>query len=67
LRQLFTERYRERLARVLSCYDGIIVTGTLPEACYAKGMTRVWGQTGSRPVAPKERRAPTKPLSQQSC
>jgi hypothetical protein len=24
---------------VLSCYDRIIVTGTLPGACYAKGMT----------------------------
>src|SRR3954452_23279124 len=34
-----TERYRERLAGVLACYDRIIVTGTLPGACYAKGMT----------------------------
>src|SRR5215471_6519809 len=33
------ERYRERLAGVLSCYDRIIVTGTLPGACYADGMT----------------------------
>jgi len=40
LRQPLTERYRERLAGVLSCYDRIIVTGTLPGACYAKGMTR---------------------------
>ena len=32
-------RYRERLAGVLSCYDRMIVTGTLPGACYAKGMT----------------------------
>jgi hypothetical protein len=39
LRRLLTERYRERLAGVLSCYDRIIVTGTLPGACYAKGMT----------------------------
>jgi hypothetical protein len=39
LRQPLTERYRERLPRVLSCYDRIIVTGTLPGACYAKGMT----------------------------
>jgi hypothetical protein len=39
LRQPLTERYRERLAGVLSCYDRIIVTGTLPRACYAKGMT----------------------------
>jgi hypothetical protein len=33
LRQLLTERYRERLAGVLSCYDRIIVAGTLPGAC----------------------------------
>jgi hypothetical protein len=39
VRQLLTERYRGRLAGVLSCYDRIIVTGTLPGACYAKGMT----------------------------
>jgi hypothetical protein len=39
LRHLVTERYRERLAGVLSCYDRIIVTGTLPGACYAQGMT----------------------------
>ncbi len=39
MRQPLTARYRERLAGVLSCYDRIIVTGTLPGACYAKGMT----------------------------
>ena len=39
MRHLLTERYRERLAGVLSCYDRIIVTGTLPGACYAGGMT----------------------------
>ena len=38
MRHLLTERYRERLAGVLSCYDRIIVTGTLPGACYAQGM-----------------------------
>jgi hypothetical protein len=37
---LLTERYRERVAGVLSCYDRIVITGTLPEACYAGGMTR---------------------------
>ena len=39
LGRLLTERYRERLAGVLSCYDRIIVTGALPGACYARGMT----------------------------
>ena len=33
------ERYDERIAGVLSCYDRIVVTGTLPTVCYAGGMT----------------------------
>lgn len=37
--QSLTERYRDRLAGVLSCYDRIVITGTLPGACYAAGMT----------------------------
>ena len=45
MRQLLTDRYRERLSGVLSCYDRIIVTGTLPGVCYAKGMTAfLWAQ-----------------------
>jgi len=35
-----TERYEERIAGVLSCYDRVVVTGTLPGACHAEGMTR---------------------------
>ena len=34
-----TERYSANLHGVLSCYDRLIVTGTLPGACYAGGMT----------------------------
>jgi hypothetical protein len=37
--QMLTERYRERLHGVLSCYDRIVITGTLPGICYAAGMT----------------------------
>jgi hypothetical protein len=37
--QMLTERYRERMVGVLSCYDRIVITGTLPGACYAGGMT----------------------------
>ena len=33
------ERYRDRIAGVLTCYDRIVITGTLPGACYAAGMT----------------------------
>ncbi len=36
---MLTERYAANLHGVLSCYDRIIVTGTLPGACYAGGMT----------------------------
>jgi hypothetical protein len=37
--EMLTDRYEERLAGVLSCYDRIMITGTLPGACYAAGMT----------------------------
>jgi len=37
--QLLTERYQGQIAGVLSCYDRIIIQGTLPKWCYAKGMT----------------------------
>ena len=33
------ERYAANLHGVLSCFDRIIITGTLPGACYAEGMT----------------------------
>jgi len=32
--QMLTERYRERLLEVLSCYDRIVIIGTLPGVCY---------------------------------
>ena len=34
------ERYGDRICGVLSCYDRVVMTGTLPTACYAGGMTR---------------------------
>ena len=34
-----TERYQADLLGVLSCYDRMIITGTLSGACYAGGMT----------------------------
>jgi len=37
--QMLTGRYRDRLAGALSCYDRIVITGTLPGACYAGGLT----------------------------
>jgi len=37
--QLLTQRYHGQVAGVLSCYDRIIIQGTVPKWCYAKGMT----------------------------
>jgi len=34
-----TQRYDDRIAGVLSCYDRVVITGTLPTVCYAGGMT----------------------------
>lgn len=34
------ERYDDRIAGVLSCYDRVVNTGTLPTVCYADGMTK---------------------------
>ena len=43
-----SERYEDRIAGVLSCYDRIVVTGTLPTVCYADGMTRFLYARGIR-------------------
>jgi hypothetical protein len=40
LASALVERYDDRIAGVLSCYDRVVVTGTLPTVCYAEGMTR---------------------------
>ena len=37
--ELLTERYKDQIAGVLSCYDRIIIQGTIPGWCYASGMT----------------------------
>jgi len=34
------DRYDDRISGVLSCYDRVVITGTLPTVCYAAGMTR---------------------------
>jgi hypothetical protein len=45
---LLTDRYHDRLAGVLSCYDRIVITGTLPGACFAEGMTKILKARGIR-------------------
>ena len=46
--QSLTERYDERIAGVLSCYDRVVITGTVPVICYAEGMTRFLHAAGIR-------------------
>ena len=36
---LFTERYAQKIRGVLSCFDRVVIQGTLPTFCYAQGMT----------------------------
>jgi hypothetical protein len=37
--QLLTERHADDIVGVLSCYDRILIQGSLPGLCYAEGMT----------------------------
>lgn len=37
--ELLTEKYTKDISYVLSCYDRIIISGTLPEISYSQGMT----------------------------
>lgn len=37
--KLITETHAEHIRGTLSCYDRIIIQGTLAPFCYAKGMT----------------------------
>lgn len=43
-----THRYAANLHGVLSCYDRIVITGTLPGACYAGGMSSFLYSRGIR-------------------
>ena len=36
---MINERYKDQITGVLSCYDRIIIHGTLPGWCYEQGMT----------------------------
>jgi hypothetical protein len=38
--QSLTERYDDRIAGVLSCYDRVLIAVTVPVICYAEGMAR---------------------------
>jgi hypothetical protein len=42
------DRHKGKIKGVLSCYDRVILQGTLPEICYAAGMTRFLNAAGVR-------------------
>jgi hypothetical protein len=46
--EALAERYDDRIAGVLSCYDRVVITGTLPVVCYAAGMTGYLNAKGIR-------------------
>ena len=45
---LLTERYAEKINGVISCYDRVLLQGTLPGLCYADGMTKYLGDHNLR-------------------
>src|SRR3954471_18365631 len=50
--QSLTECYNDRIAGVLSCYDRVVITGTVPVICSAEGMTRfLYTMCGHRVIA----------------
>jgi len=46
--ELLTQRYDEQIAGVLSCWDRVLIFGTLPKICYAAGMTSYLYERGVR-------------------
>jgi hypothetical protein len=37
--ELLTERCADPISGILSCYDRVFITGTMPQICYATGIT----------------------------
>ncbi len=35
----FLERHAEQIRGIISCFDRVILTGTLPDICYDNAMT----------------------------
>ncbi len=46
--ELLSDQYGKELDGVLSCYDRIVITGSLQPFCYAQGMTWYLYQQGIR-------------------
>ena len=37
--KLLTTKYQNKISSVLSCFDQVIITGTIPQLCYSQGIT----------------------------
>ena len=46
--ELFTDRHACKIRGTLSCFDRVVITGTIPGACYAAGMTSFLYTNGIR-------------------
>lgn len=44
----FVERHRDKIAGVLSCFDRVVITGTLPDICHAQAMAGYLSYRGIR-------------------
>jgi len=44
----FVELHRDEIAGVLSCFDRVVITGTLPDICHPKAMADFLGHQGIR-------------------
>jgi len=42
------ERHQERIAGVLSCFDRVLIRGTLPAVCHAQAMATLLDSRGIR-------------------
>ena len=43
---LITERYKDKIDSVLTCYDRVLVQGCIPQWSFSEGMTRYIGSKG---------------------
>ena len=44
----FVERHTEKIRGVLSCFDRVVIIGTLPDICHADAMARYLSSHGTR-------------------
>ena len=43
---LITERYKDKIDSVLTCYDRVLIQGCIPQWSFSEGMTRYIGSKG---------------------